>query len=80
MLYLRTKQEIEENLKLLFPSIKNASVVSEDCVTHVVVIRVELPWWKWLLPGIIHFIFRKRIEIACDERGIFWVHHTIKVV
>jgi hypothetical protein len=80
MLLLQTKSQIAENLKILFPSIKEASVVSEDFVTHVVVVEVKLPWWKWLLPGIIHYIFRKRVTTALKERGVCWVYHTVKIV
>lgn len=80
MLTLQTKQQIEDNLKILFPSLKKVSVVSEDFITHVVVVEVKLPWWKWLLPGIIHFIFRRRVTTALKERGVCWVYHTVRVV
>tara|TARA_Y100000310_G_scaffold302678_1_gene340316 strand:+ start:171 stop:407 length:237 start_codon:yes stop_codon:yes gene_type:complete len=75
---LRTRKEIELNLGQIVPGVKGVSVL-EDSNIHLAKILVKLPWWKWLVPGVIHFIFRKKIERAFCDFGVAGVLYVIDV-
>ena len=75
---LRTKKEIFANLPVIAPGIKDI-VVLIDSKSSVARISIELPWWKWLGCGFIHFIYQKQLESAFLKLGLANVLYIIDV-
>ena len=75
---LRTKGEIELNLKSFVPGIKSV-YATESLKKDSVDVYVELPWWKWALPGILHYLFRKQIEKVLLSNGYTNVLYSINI-
>ena len=78
MMYLRTEREIQDNLKILFPRIRDVWI-EEDVRKLTATVHVKLPWWMWLGFGIIHYVYRKKIEIAFGSYGAAGVRYVIMV-
>lgn len=74
---LRNKAEIELNLKKYIP-LKEVLVL-ESPRKDFIKIKVELPWWKWILPIFSHFWARKKIERALYANGLIDVLYAIEV-
>ena len=78
MLTLTTRAEIENNLGIIVSGVKVTSI-KEYPKLGLVVIDITIPWWKWLLPGIIHFIYRRRVEKAFKDFGPVGIGYMVRV-
>lgn len=77
-LLLRTKKEIFTNLPVIAPGAKDITVLV-DSRGSAVRVSIELPWWKWLGFGLIHFIYQKQLESAFLKGGLEDVLYIINV-
>lgn len=77
---LITRRDIEENLKFLFPKIKDVLIFENVPEKFSVYVIVILPPWYWLGLGIVHYLYRKKIERAFRQFGAAAIKYDIRVI